>query len=193
MNNKISLLIFSVRKWLPTACVYGGCAFEARPCPRGRNEVKKRARQSQRSPAAAINTLLPPVRSPFVKSLLFQFGFFVKHTFFLSVMLFYCQKICLSAIFLNILSHRKKISRFARLIFLSHWGPELSRVSRVTELNLFWRTVSAARYLNVTPIRPRILSCPRIGGNSNIYATTPQSLSYANEDTSLSQYLKTLF
>ncbi len=47
----------------PTACVYGGCAFEARPCPRGRNEVKKRARQSQRSPAAAINTLLCTVRS----------------------------------------------------------------------------------------------------------------------------------
>jgi hypothetical protein len=37
-------------------------------------------------------------------------------------MLFYCQKICLSAIFLNILSHRKKISRLARFIFLSHWG-----------------------------------------------------------------------
>jgi hypothetical protein len=37
-------------------------------------------------------------------------------------MLFYCQKICLSAIFLNILSHRKKNSRFARFIFLSHWG-----------------------------------------------------------------------
>jgi hypothetical protein len=28
----------------------------------------------------------------------------------------------LSSIFLNILSHRKKNSRFARLIFLSHWG-----------------------------------------------------------------------
>jgi hypothetical protein len=28
------------RAWHTTACVYGGCAFEARPCPRGRNEVK---------------------------------------------------------------------------------------------------------------------------------------------------------
>jgi len=42
--------------------------LEARFCPRGRNEIKKRRRHWQRSPAADINTLLLAGRPSLVKS-----------------------------------------------------------------------------------------------------------------------------
>jgi hypothetical protein len=120
---KSKLSCFSRPTALPTtACVYGGCDSEARPCPRGRNEVKERARQSQRSPAAAINTLLPPVRSPFVRSLLFQFGSFEKYTVFFVSYAVLMSKNLLVPDFSKYPLSPEKNSRFAGFIFLSHWG-----------------------------------------------------------------------